>query len=106
MNLIVDSGCLGLAAGGWVQEIYGPRVMYGAMASIVFVGMLVLILAEINNGVNDVSADKDEIKSGECDHLVKSESVCSSGSAFADQSTEKWVRTLKYDSLSKYKHYK
>lgn len=95
---------VGLAVGGWAQEAYGPRTLYTGMAGTVGLGCLVLILAESCN--KPISEQPDEIEksdSDESNHLMtKSESACSSASAFADQSTEKWVRSIKYDSLNKY----
>ena len=89
---------VGLVAGGYIQEIFGPRVMYGVMASTVFAGMVVLLLAEVcvKGEEPAASAAEEESEPGEEDRLVRSES------AFADKSTEKWVRNLKYDSLTRY----
>lgn len=52
---------VGLATGGWIEETLGPRVMYGAMGTIVCLGMIVLVTAstlcaheaEANTSINN-----------------------------------------------------
>lgn len=95
---------VGLAAGGWTQENFGGRVMYFTSGCLVFVGMVILSLAELcRDQKNNESHEKEKPDYQESSSLLeKSESACSSASGFADKSTETWVRNLKYDSLNKY----
>ena len=78
--------------------------MYLGIGSLVSLAMLVLFIEELFRDEKDrESGATDKRDSDESDNLLtKSESACSSASGFADQSTEKWVRNLKYDSLNKY----
>ena len=94
----------GLFGGGHIQEVFGPRMMFYVMATIVALGTVVLLIAEICLGATKRESseggnnDPDE----ESTNLIKSESACSSGS-YADRATEKFMRrNLKYDSLNKY----
>jgi len=94
----------GLTLAGWMQEHAGARIMFRVMAAIVSIGLAVLLLAEI-------SYAKEQSRNGtpegdEHCHLIKSESAASTGSAFADTSTERYIRSLKYDSLGKNKYVK
>jgi len=87
----------GLIVAGWIQETLGARYMFRVMAVIVSIGLIVLLLAEI-------LCDKDTIrpsKKEEEGQMTHSDSCQSSASAFADEETEKFLRTLKYDSLGK-----
>lgn len=87
---------VGLFVGGWTQQTFGGRILYLGMAILVSLGMIVLLLAELCTKEEEGNID-------ESSHLlVKSESACSSSSAFADHSTERWCKNLKYDSLNKY----
>ena len=91
----------GLFVGGWTQQTFGGRIMYLGMAALVFLGMVILLIAE------SCSTEKhfidNECSSDESEHLLrKSDSACSASSAFADEQTQQWVRNLKYDSLNKY----
>jgi len=94
----------GLFAGGHIQETLGSRAMFYVMATIVALGTVVLLIAEIclgapkreNDGGNNNNPDE------ESTNLIKSESACSSGS-YGDRATESFMRkNLKYDSLNKY----
>jgi MFS family permease len=95
---------VGCWVGGWAQATWGGRMMYLGIGSLVSLAMLVLFIAELFRDEKDrESGATDKRDSDESDNLLtKSESACSSASGFADQSTEKWVRNLKYDSLNKY----
>jgi len=89
---------VGLSGGGFIQEKFGPRVMYTLMAFAVLAGMSALLLAETSVGdrvLDTYTTGEERSEPGESDNLIRSES------AFADQSTEKWVRSLKYDSLGR-----
>uniref|UniRef100_A0A7S2PIT9 Major facilitator superfamily associated domain-containing protein n=1 Tax=Skeletonema marinoi TaxID=267567 RepID=A0A7S2PIT9_9STRA len=95
----------GLFAGGHIQETLGSLAMFYVMATIVALGTVVLLIAEICLG-----APKRENEGGssynnpdeESTNLIKSESACSSGS-YGDRATESFMRkNLKYDSLNKY----
>ncbi|KAL7465385.1 hypothetical protein ACHAXS_005709 [Conticribra weissflogii] len=89
---------IGLSGGGIVQEKFGPRVMYTTMAFTVLAGMFALLLAETcarDRVLDTIATGLEGTEPGESDNLIRSES------AFADQSTEKWVRSLKYDSLGR-----
>ncbi|KAL7492377.1 hypothetical protein ACHAWT_003901 [Skeletonema menzelii] len=96
---------VGLFGGGHIQEVFGPRTMFYVMATIVALGTVVLLIAEIclgapkaDNGNEGGNNSPDE----ESTNLIKSESACSSGS-YADRATENFMRkNLKYDSLNKY----
>ncbi|KAL7539223.1 hypothetical protein ACHAXR_009962, partial [Thalassiosira sp. AJA248-18] len=97
----------GLLMAGFIQEMLGARVMFGVMGAIVSVGIIVLLFAECFHDEECQETNKEE--GGEDDdhfsencRLVKSESCASSASAFADTSTEKYLKSLKYDSLNKY----
>lgn len=96
----------GLVMAGWIQENLGPRVMFSVMAGLVSLGIIVLALAEsFHDNERKETGNTEEISresSGEYCNLIKSESCASSASAFADQSTERYIRNLKYDSLTKY----
>lgn len=91
----------GLIGAGVIEETLGARTMFRAMAAIVALGIVVNLLAE--RFCERVFLDsKLEGDSDENSHLIKSESGNSCGSAFADKSTERFMRSLKYDSLNKY----
>ena len=88
---------VGLLIGGITQQEFGGRILYLCMALLVSLGMLVLFLAEL------CRSEKEQPINNEESHLLtKSDSACSSASAFADHSTERWCRNIKYDSLNKY----
>ena len=97
----------GLIAAGWIQQTLGARVMFRFMAVIVSIGIAVLLIAECLHD-EDEEADKEESDkpAGENSHLTqglsKSESCASNASAFADDSAERYMRNIKYDSLNKY----
>ena len=94
----------GLLLAGWIQETLGARTMFRVMALIVSIGIIVLLLAEL---VCEKDTEKSGTKKDESggDHrlITKSDSCASSGSAFADYSTERFMSSLKYDSLGKNK---
>jgi len=98
----------GLMMAGWIQETLGARVMFRVMALIVSSGITVLLAAELFGDKEHRQSDtdrpdtKEEGGFGEHCYLIKSESCASSASAFADHSTERYIRNLKYDSLNKY----
>jgi MFS family permease len=88
---------VGLFFGGLTQQTFGGRILYLGMGVLVFIGMIVLSIAEA------CKSDQESSENDESNHLlVKSDSACSSSSAFADVSTERWCKNLKYDSLNKY----
>jgi len=89
----------GLIVAGWIQETLGARCMFRVMAVIVSIGLTVLLLAEILCDKDIIRPSKKE-EEGE-GHMTHSDSCQSSASAFADEETEKFLRTLKYDSLGK-----
>jgi MFS family permease len=89
----------GLICAGWMQETLGARVMYRAMAAIVCVGISVLFLAELTH---DKQEHQENSESNENSLLIKSSSSASAASDFADASTERYMKKLKYDSLNKY----
>ena len=89
----------GLICAGWMQETLGARVMYRAMAAIVCVGISVLFLAELTH---DKQEHQEKSESNENRLLIKSSSSASAASDFADASTERYMKKLKYDSLNKY----
>jgi len=88
---------VGLVVGGWLQQAKGPTVMYRTIAALVSLGLLALTAAEMKHDREDCRAS-----GGEAERLVKSASCSSSTSAFADESTEVYLKKLKYDSLQKY----
>ena len=94
---------VGLFVGGLTQQWFGGRILYFSIAVLVSLGMVVLFVAEF---YSDDKPKRSESTYGETNEsnglLVKSESACSSASAFADHSTEQYLRNLKYDSLNKY----
>ncbi|KAL7554565.1 hypothetical protein ACHAWF_019033 [Thalassiosira exigua] len=102
----------GLVIAGWIQELFGARVMFRLMAAIVSFGVVVLLLAEI---LHDRRREKKESVSQESNRRrgtkepvsqnSNDEEHChltSSDSYFADESTERYMTKLKYDSLGKY----
>jgi MFS family permease len=93
----------GLFVGGWTQQSFGGRVLYLGMAVLVSLGMIILLLAEsCRKDILEMKESTNQCDSESNHLLVKSDSACSSASAFADHSTERWARNLKYDSLNKY----
>jgi len=92
---------VGLISAGLIQETLGACTMFRAMAAIVAIGVIVYLLAE--RFCAQTFRDSDlVVQSDENNHLIKSESGNSCGSAFADKETERFMRSLKYDSLNKY----
>ena len=63
---------VGLFVAGWMQEAFGPRIMYAFMGFIVFLGMIVLVIAEKCEELN-VSKEKEE-KNNEQTRLLKKSS--------------------------------
>lgn len=95
---------VGLFVGGSMQQTFGGRTLYFSMSVLVFLGMVVLASAEFcRNEKHQWNESTYRCEPSESNNLlVKSESACSSASAFADHSTERYLRNLKYDSLNKY----
>mmetsp|Transcript_18652 Transcript_18652/g.38128 ORF Transcript_18652/g.38128 Transcript_18652/m.38128 type:complete len:525 (+) Transcript_18652:233-1807(+) len=64
---------VGLAFGGWLQEISGPRVMYACMGLIAFFGIAVLLLAETccakGNSSEKIRSENNIRQIGEYEHL-------------------------------------
>jgi len=96
----------GLVIAGWIQGNLGAHVMFRTMALIVSIGITVLLMAELfsEKPTNDpeVCDKKERCRFDEQCNLIKSDSCASSASEFADHSTERYIKNLKYDSLNKY----
>ena len=57
--------------GGSVQQLLGPRIMYGFMGAIVFLAMIVLVVAENFRSIDTPSGnEKVEKKEDENTHLL------------------------------------
>lgn len=93
---------------GWIEEFGGYRFICGIIIS---VGLVSLLLSEFfcrksqGNIIDSAQQHYEESESrssSENWHLIKSESCSSSASAFADDSTEVYIKRLKYDSMNKY----
>lgn len=94
----------GLVVAGWIQETLGARVMFRVMAAIVTLGLLVLLQAEC---LYEEKEEQDETEKKENNEVTNEKcSLIKSPSAFADDSTERYLRSLKYDSLGKNKYVK
>lgn len=95
----------GLIYAGWIQEVLGARVMFRSMATIVSIGMIVLLIAELVCDKKDEErpdATKENRLSDEANRfMTHSDSCASSSSAFADISTANFIKKQKYDSLGK-----
>ncbi len=83
----------------WIVETLGDYKMIGGI--IVSVGLLVLC-RKSRRTVDTSQEGRETRSSSEDSHLMKSESCSSSASAFADDSTEVYIKKLKYDSMNKY----
>lgn len=92
---------VGLILTGWIHQST-------LMAVTGLIGLVVLLLAELfhekeSPGTKNEIADAvEERVSDESCCLIKSDSLASSSSDFADGLTEGYMRKLKYDSLQKY----
>ncbi len=64
---------VGLAVGGWLQEISGPRVMYACMGLIAFLGIAVLVMAEICSAKGNASKT---LSSENVRRIVEHEVLC------------------------------
>lgn len=88
---------------GWIETFGGYRMMGGIVIS---VGLLVIICQKSRKRLFVDTAPSEERESrsnSEDSHLMKSSESCSSSaSAFADDSTEVYIKRLKYDSMNKY----
>ena len=86
---------------GWIETFGGYRMMGGIIIS---VGLLVIICRKSRRRFDNAPSDERESRSSSEDsHLMKSSESCSSSaSAFADDSTEVYIKRLKYDSMNKY----
>lgn len=62
---------VGLVVAGWMQEKLGPRVMYGFMGLVVFLGVIVLVVAEkCSSDVAEPNVMVNHLK-GERTHLIQ-----------------------------------
>ena len=85
----------------WIVETLDDYRMIGGI--IVSVGFFVLCRKSRRTVDTSQSQEGRETRSSSEDsHLMKSESCSSSASAFADDSTEVYIKRLKYDSMNKY----
>jgi hypothetical protein len=93
---------------GWIETFDGYRIICGIIIS---VGLVSLLINEFfcrksqRNVIDSAQQHHEESESrssSEHWHLIKSESCSSSASAFADDSTEVYIKRLKYDSMNKY----
>ena len=84
----------------WIIETLGDYRIIGG----IFVSVGLLVLCRKSRRTVDTSQEGRETRSSseEDSHLMKSESCSSSASAFADDSTEVYIKRLKYDSMNKY----
>jgi hypothetical protein len=90
---------------GWIQDTFGTDdVSYRVMGAIISIGVIILLVGDFFCRKSRIteSAQEESESSSEESHLMKSESCSSSASAFADDSTEVYIKRLKYDSMNKY----